>query len=229
MTKELLTVSMLATAFALGATEYVSPNVIGRCDIAKSSDLTKIIVPVPFLNFDADQTKSGQIKVADLIQVSTLSAGDKIYKIDSGKYLCWQLNDGKTAWTPVVATGVGGASGSEPGAATEAVLARGDGFWLETEATSVTLLGQAAPTDTVEVNLAKGWNLVGVSGVNDVNLSNITPAVGDKIILSNGTKIEATKDTPSVWAKRGDSTTEFTLTAGTGFWYYTENSKKISL
>lgn len=229
MTKELLTVSMLAAAFALGATEYVSPNVIGRCDITKSADLTKIVVPVPFLDFDADQTKSDQIKVADLIQVSTLSAHDKIYKIDDGKYLCWELNADKTAWTPVVAKGVGGASVSEPGAATEAVLARGDGFWLETVAKSVVLLGQAAATEAVDVNLAKGWNLVGVSGVNDVNLSTITPTAGDKIILSDGTKIEATKDTPSVWAKRGDSTTAFTLTAGTGFWYYTENSKKISL
>lgn len=228
MTKELLTVSMLAAAFALGAAEYISPNTIGRCDITKASTLTKVIVPVPFLNYNADTTSTEQIKVADLIQVGTLSAGDKLYKIANGKYLCWQLDTDKTEWVPVVATGVGGASGSEPGAATEAILDRGDGFWLETEATSVVLLGQAPATEGVEVDLAAGWNLVGVTKSAGVELSTITGAEGDKIIFSNGSKVEYDKNAKS-WAVRGGGTVPTTLEAGTGFWYYSGDAKKITL
>ena len=226
MTKELLTVSMLAAAFALGAAEYISPNTIGRCDITKASTLTKVIVPVPFLNYDADPASVDSIKVADLIQVGTLSAGDKLYKIDNGTYLCWELNEGKTAWTPIVATGVGGASDSAPGAATEAILDRGDGFWLETEATSVVLLGQAPATEGVEVNLVSGWNLVGVTQTDGVALSSISGAKGDKIIFSDGSKIERGT---SGWAVRGGGTVPTTLEAGTGFWYYSVESKSITL
>lgn len=226
MTKELLTVSMLAAAFALGATDYISPNTIGRCDITKSADLTKVIVPVPFLNYNADPVSTAPIKVADLIQVGTLAAGDKIYKIADGTYLCWQLNAGKTAWVPVVATGVGGASGSEPGAATGVELNRGDGFWLETSSTSVVLLGQAPETEGVSVTLAAGWNLVGVTKSAGVALNKIAGTKGDKIIFSDGSKVERGT---SGWAVRGGGTAPTTLEAGTGFWYYSVDSKSITL
>lgn len=225
MKKELLTVSMLAAAFALGAADYISPNTIGRCDITKDSALTKVIVPVPFLNYNADPASTAPIKVADLIQVGTLAAGDKLYKIANGKYLCWQLNEGKTAWEPVVATGVGGASGSEPGAATEAVLDRGDGFWLETAATSVVLLGQAPATEVVEVDLAAGWNLVGVTKSAGVTLSTIAGTKGDKIIFSDGTKVEYGTNG---WAVR-NGTAPTALAAGTGFWYYSVAAKSESI
>lgn len=231
MTKELLTVSMLAAAFALGAEEYISPNVIGRCDIDNSTDLGKIIVPVPFLNYNANPSSASDIKVADLIQVGTLSAGDKLYKIHGNTYLCWELNSGKTAWEAVVANGVGGASGSNPGSAEDAILKRGDGFWLETAATSVVLMGQVPETEGVEVTLASGWNLVGVTKSEGVALSSIAGGKGDKIIFSDGSKVEyATTATTSGWSVRGgDTAAPTTLKAGTGFWFYSVKGGKIAL
>ena len=225
MKKELLAFSVLSAAFALVAGEYVSPNVVGRCDITKSADLAKVIVPVPFLDYNAVPASATAIKVGEIIQVGNLTAGDKLYKIDGGSYQVWELNSDKSAWVKPNSVNLGAGSGTG-----EVTVNRGDGFWLETAATTVTLMGQVPSSeDPVQVSLAKGMNLVGVSNLAGKALSAIAGEKGDKIFFADGSRIERGA---SVWGKRGDDSFDpstYTLQAGTGFWYYSVSAKKITL
>lgn len=230
MKKELLAFSVLSAAFALVAGEYVSPNVVGRCDVTtvtKASGVTKskTIIPVPFLDYNADPASATAIKVGEIIQVGNLAAGDKLYKIDGNSYKVWKLNSGKTAWE-LADTVLLGADAGEG----EPVLARGDGFWLETAAEKVTLMGQVPSSEApVQVELAKGMNLVGVSTLAGKELSAITGEKGDKIFFADGSRIERGA---SAWGKRGDDSFDpstYTLQAGTGFWYYSVSAKTITL
>lgn len=226
MKKELLAFSVLSAAFALVAGEYVSPNVVGRCDITKSADLAKVIVPVPFLDYNADPASVAAIKVGEIIQVGNLEAGDKLYKIDGGSYQGWELNSDKSAWVKLNSVNLGAGSGTG-----EVTVNRGDGFWLETAATTVTLMGQVPESDAaVSVSLAKGMNLVGVSTLAGKKLSDIEDATqGDKIFFADGSRIERGA---SAWGKRGDNTfdpSNYTLEAGKGFWYYSVSAKTITL
>lgn len=229
MKKELLAFSVLSAAFALVAGEYVSPNVVGRCDIttvtkAQDASKSKTIIPVPFLDYNADPASATAIKVGEIIQVGNLTAGDKLYKIDGNSYKVWKLNSGKKAWE-LADTVLLGADAGEG----EPVLARGDGFWLETAATTVTLMGQVPSSeDPVSVDLAKGMNLVGVSTLAGKKLSDIEGAAqGDKIFFADGSKVEY--GATSGWAVRGGGAAPTTLAPGTGFWYYSVSAKTITL
>lgn len=231
MKKELLAFSVLSAAFALFAGEYVgeyvTPNHIGRCDVTTASS-HKTIIPVPFLDYNAVPASATAIKVGDLIQVGNLTAGDKLYKVAGTSYKVWTLNDGKTAWELADTVLLGADAGSG-----EPVLKRGDGFWLETSATTVTLMGQVPSNEAaVSVSLSAGWNLVGVSNLAGKNLEDIEgDARYDIIIFSDGSKIERGS---SAWKNRdgkisGFDASTYVLPAGAGFWYYTMAAKTITL
>ena len=230
MKKELLAFSVLSAAFALVAGEYVTPNHIGRCDVTTASSL-KTIIPVPFLDYNAVPDKATEIKVGDLIQVGNLAADDKLYKVNGASYKVWTLNSEKTAWVPVDTVLLGADAGSG-----EPVLKRGDGFWLETSATTVTLMGQVPSSEAaVDVSLSAGWNLVGVSNLAGKNLKDIEGAAQyDIIIFSDGSKIEC--GSSKEWKNRDGKIKDFkastyVLPAGAGFWYYTKtkDAKTITL
>lgn len=229
MKKELLAFSVLSAAFALVAGEYVSPNVVGRCDVttvtkASGATKSKTIIPVPFLDYNAVPASAAAIKVGEIIQVGNLTAGDRLYKIDGGSYQGWELNSDKSAWVELNSVNLGAGSGTG-----EVTVNRGDGFWLETAATTVTLMGQVPESEAaVSVSLAKGMNLVGVSNLSGKNLSDIEGAAqGDKIFFADGSKVEY--GATSGWAVRGGGAAPTTLAPGTGFWYYSVSAKTITL
>lgn len=162
MKKTLAILSSLTVAAAFAGN--VDPgNEFGFVPVTGKTGLKAVSVPLAGYSV-GDPTR---IKISEILQTGGLAADDKLYTLGSdGKYSEYTLQgDGTWKASRVVTVDVNGnmvaASGTP---ATEATLARGQAFWLDTQATQVCLMGQAT-TDQPEVTLSTGWNLVGSSSM----------------------------------------------------------------
>lgn len=154
--KRILGVAVLVAAGAAFATEVDSGNVFGFVPVTGATGLKAVAVPVAGYGASAD------IAVAEILQTTGLAANDKLYTLGAdGKYSEYTLNSDK-AWVASrkVTVGAGGMTAAQGTPAAEATLKRGQAFWLDTAATKVYLMGQAA-TDDVEITPTTGWQMIG--------------------------------------------------------------------
>lgn len=157
MKKSIAILSVLATSAAFAVTEVTSSNTFGFVPVTTSSTkLTCVAVPVN------GYTTGTSIKIAEILQVTALAAGDKLYTMSDGKYNEYTLSSEKT-WTPSkVVTVDGGGNFTEVGGtpAAEATIAPGGAFWLQTAATTISLMGDAT-TAATPAAITTGWQLIG--------------------------------------------------------------------
>ena len=161
--KNLLTIAaMMAAGAALAATDVDSGNMFGFVPVTGATGLKAIAVPVAGYGASAD------VKIAEILQTTGLAGksatydGDKLYTMAAGgKYNEYVLQEDKT-WkaSRVVTVGASGITADSGKPADEATLERGQAFWLDTTATTVYLMGQAA-TEAVEIEPTTGWQMIG--------------------------------------------------------------------
>lgn len=160
MKKSIVILSVLATSAALAATTVESSNTFGFLPVTTASTgLTCVAVPVN------GYTAGSSIKIAEVLQVTDLAEGDKLYTMTGGKYneYTLTLKEGNKTWAAsrIVTVGADGefvAQGGTP--PNEATIAPGGAFWLQTSATRVSLMGDATKTAS-EAKITKGWQLIG--------------------------------------------------------------------
>lgn len=155
--KKILGVAVLmAAGVALAATEVDSGNMFGFVPVTGAKGLKAVAVPVAGYGAGED------IAVAEILQTTGLAANDKLYTMTAdGKYNQYTLN-GNGVWVPAkVVTVVGNkVNTTTADSASEATLKRGQAFWLDTAATKVYLMGQAA-TEAVTITPTEGWQMIG--------------------------------------------------------------------
>lgn len=196
MKKTLAILSVLAAGAAFADTVVGSSNTFGFVPVA-GKGLTCVAVPVK------GYTTGSSIKIAEVLQVTDLTAGDKLYTMNGGAYNEYTLSTEKT-WTPsqIVTVGADGnfvAQGGTP--ATEATIAPGGAFWLDTKATTISLMGDAT-TPASAATITTGWQLIGNPSMTEdkkiLEISYEGLSVGDTLSV-NGKTYQYTK---SGWKDR---------------------------
>lgn len=229
MKKELLTVGvgLMATALFADTATFDSTNALGAVGIGLSDGTGgKYMVAVPFAG-----ASGGATSVSNVVACSNLAVGDKLYRANSsGQYDCWVVTSGTNGkyWKPTTAVEKTGVK-SAPTADT-AKVARGDGFWLETDVGTAYVLGEKAEGD-VSVSVAVGWNLVGLSSASSgKKLSDITEATqGDMIMLADSTRYCCAGGGKWVNPISSVVVSDTVLPVGKGFWYVAKTAKSITL
>lgn len=188
MKKSIAILSVLATSAALAVTEVESSNTFGFVPVtASSTKLTCVAVPV---NGYTDGTS---IKIAEILQVTDLTAGDTLYTMNGGAYNEYVLQNDKT-WkaSQVVTVGADGTFKTAAGTlATEATIAPGGAFWLKTNAEKISVMGDATKAAS-PAKITTGWQLIGNPSM--------TEAMDIQSIKANAGDILKTATTTYRWA-----------------------------
>ncbi len=203
--------------------------------VVSTAETTLVAVP-------ADCTAAG------LIDLSNRAAGDelKVYSKADKVYYTWTLTSGK-AWEPAVTYKVSETdSTSHSKAASDVQLSAGQAAWLtRTDTSKDILLAVIASSETIEVVVEKGWNMIaplpkGNESTVALNAVVSAGAAGDEIkIPTAGAPITCTYDSKTekwgYWSftknDKGRITgktwvSEVTIPAGTGLWYINGGSSK---
>lgn len=220
MKKSIAILSVLATSAAFADTTVVSGNTFGFVPV-EGKGLTCVAVPVK------GYTAGDSIKIAEVLQVTDLAEGDKLYTMaDGGAYNEYTLSSERT-WTPskIVTVGADGESEEQDGpSATEATIAPGGAFWLDTKATTISLMGDATEQASA-AEITKGWQLIGnPSLTTPFDVADLTPAKGD--VLSMNGKVYQYNATTKKWVDHSDRNNSYdtlTLPVGQGAMYRKAN------
>ena len=212
-----------------------STNTIGV--LVVSNGANTVAIAVPWASYDG----TGAISVSNLVRTANLTPGDTLqaYDSESKKYKSWKLSADKT-WEPQTVAG-----GSSETAADAYTVARGSAVWLtRADPTQpIYLVGGAAEAEKAEVGLAggtpesPGWNLVGASGTEPVDVGTVVGAAmtTDKVVVptayvpKNYEYVDGTGwgywDNETYTDAKGRKRvrkvfrTDTLIPAGTGFWY----------
>jgi len=181
--RSLLCLGALALAGGVVADGITPPtsNTFGWMRIDSTNAYT--VVAVPWLGCGG-----GNVKVADLVKIDNLTAGDTLYAYESGTYKAWILQDG--AWTPTTTV----ASGKTPAAsepAADAALARGAALWLFRQ----------SPMDG---NAAKPFYVYGQQGEGTVSAPTLTAGAYNLIANPNATAFDLNDNGKISGATSGD-------------------------
>lgn len=237
MKKELLIASVFAATIA-GAGSVTTSNTMGYVPVDGANSTTAngkkmYMVVAPFSGYD-----NGQIALADVIQTAGLSQGDEIFIPNGAGYDNYTLDD-KGAWTAskIVTINSDGTVTEKSGKpADTATIDRGNGFWVKTEASSLSLFGNAVTT-VAQVSAAGGgsknaWTMIGSTLNGAIQVSSIVGVKGDVIILANGTRYTKAATgwykTPTV-SSASPVTDSDVIPAGVGFWYASKDGLSQNL
>ena len=229
---------LFATAIAATSVFAFDSNEIALKEVTPPKADGRMLLAIPFNGYGTGD--SAAIAIADVLLTDALSAGDKIYlpRNEAGKYDEYTLSNDKTTWTAsrVVDVTSGSIQGTTGTPADQATIQRGKAFWLQSSATDVKLLGQAASQSKASVAASEGYQLLApTTSENDILISSLAGATGDVVILADGTRYQKTgkSDAGNGWrnvAARntviGDSDK---IPAGVGFWYKAGGSRTLSL
>lgn len=223
-------------AAGVASAEIAAPtsNTFGWLRVDSTKQYT--IVAVPWLGCDG-----AAVKVADLVKVDNLTAGDMLYVYQGGAYKAWILQNG--AWTPTTTV----ADGKKPaaaGGAAEAALARGSALWLyrQNAADPFYVYGQhSADVASAPALTAGAYNLIANPNASDYDLNSgkITGAtkgdqvqvVGDagvtRLYTFDGTSwgydnLVQVEGAP--FSRNERVTTGCTIPAGQGVWYVSKGA-----
>lgn len=233
MKKELFIVSLFAATSIFAATELVSnsmsvlPDVTPPCTSGEGKHL--MLVTAPFAGYGS----SANITVADVLLTDGLSNGDILFIQSSAKGTYDRYTFNGSGWTPAkkITINSNGTSTEGSVSADVAQIQRGKPFWLETEASSVTLLGQTASQDKQAVLVTSGdYNLVApTTSENPVELVAAFGANGDRILLASGVKyMKVSGAWKQVSPTRADASA-VVIPVGVGFWYMPASGSSITL
>lgn len=231
---------LIATAIAATSVFAFDSNEIAlkAVDVTSYKAHGRMLLAIPFDGYGT--ASGGNIAIADVLLTDTLAAGDKIYlpKSEAGKYDEYTLSNDKTTWTAsrVVDVTSGSIQETTGTPASEATIQRGKAFWLQSSATDVKLLGQAASQTTASVSASAGYQLLApTTSENDILISSLAGETGDLVILANGTRYQKTSksDAGNGWRNVADRNTVIgasdKIPAGVGFWYKAGGSRTLSL
>ena len=183
MKKSIAILSVLATSAAFAATTVESDNTFGFVPV-EGKGLTCVAVPVK------GYTTGTSIKIAEVLQVTDLAEGDKLYTMASGGAYNEYTLSSEGTWTPskIVTVGGDGDFGAKDGTpATEAQIAPGGAFWLDTKAATISLMGDATEAASA-ATITTGWQLIGNPSITaDCKISDIggTRTIGDVLQTSS--------------------------------------------
>ena len=194
-----------------GGQESVVPagNTIGIMKV--ESDLEKTIIPVPW-----GELGGGEIRVSNLIQVSNLTPGDRIYvytikedvPYDASKFESWELT-AAYAWQkiPVITLNEDGQQTDDTGKESDdPPVYRGQGVWLERQKTDKPIIlsgqynGDLATTPVHGTTEAPVHNIVASPNAEmDVDLNEVAANAGEDTVFL------PTKGAPRVYSFRNGS------------------------
>jgi hypothetical protein len=223
---------LIASAVAATSLFAVNSNEISFLPVTPPAANGLTLLAVPFNGYGSDNSAS--IAVADVLLTDGLSNGDKLYipTTTKGVYNQYTLNDG--TWVPNKVVTITGSSkiAGVADSPTEATIARGQAFWLETSASSVKLLGQAATQAKTTVSAVEGYQLLApTTSENDILISSLAGEKGDMVILANGARYQKTETRG--WrnlANRSEAITDADkIPAGVGFWYKAAGARSLTL
>lgn len=223
---------LIATAIAATSVFAFDSNEIALKAVTPPSANGRMLIAIPFDGYGT--TSGGSIAIADVLLTDTLAAGDKIYlpKSEAGKYDEYTLSNDKTTWdaSRVVDVTSGSIQETAGTPASEATIQRGKAFWLQSSATEVKLLGQAASQTKASVSASAGYQLLApTTSENDILISSLDGEKGDVVILANGTRYQMTASGWKDVSTRKAVTSADTIPAGVGFWYKAGGSRTLSL
>lgn len=204
MKKSIAILSVLATSAAFAATTVDSGNTFGFVPVTTASTgvkpvLTCVAVPVN------GYTTGTSIKIAEVLQVTDLTVGDKLYTMEGGKYneYTLTLKEDKKTWAAsrIVTVGAKGEFVEQGGTPpNEATIAPRGAFWLQTSATRVSLMGDATEQARA-ATISAGWQLIGNPSITDTyRISDIPGTIGDVLQTSSTAYRYVKIDGDSVWA-----------------------------
>lgn len=225
MKKSIAILSVLATSAAFADTTVVSGNTFGFVPVTTASTGDKPVltcVAVPVNGYTSDTS----IRIAEVLQVTDLTVGDKLYTMEGGKYNEYTLSTEKT-WTPsqIVTVGADGNFVDQGGTpANEATIAPGGAFWLQTQAEKISLMGDATEAASA-ATISAGWQLIGnPSLTTPFDVAALIPARGD--VLSMNGKVYQYNGTTGKWVDHKDRNNSYdtlTLPVGQGAMYRKAN------
>ena len=237
MKKELFIASMVAAASVFAAefesnSMSVLPVDAPPCTVSGGKNL--MLLTAPFKGYQGAES----ITVSDVLLTTGLSDGDKLYiQADAkGKYNCYTLGSG--SWTAANQITITTAGGREEGSlsANEATIQRGKPFWLETAATSVTLLGETLSSQVpTSLSTTRGaYTLVAPTTSESPVALTGESAIGkngDRILFADGTMYLKAND---VWVQQKPSPNTTlskgnTIPVGVGFWYMSADGSLVTL
>lgn len=223
---------LIASAVAATSLFAVDSNEISFLPVTPPAANGLTLLAVPFNGYGSDNSAS--IAVADVLLTDGLSNGDKLYipTTTKGVYNQYTLNDG--TWVPNKVVTITGSSkiAGDANSPTEATIARGQAFWLETSASSVKLLGQAATQTKTTVSAVEGYQLLApTTSENDILISSLNGEKGDMVILANGARYQKTATLG--WRNLANRSAAITdadkIPAGVGFWYKAGGARSLTL
>ena len=228
---------LIASAVAATSLFAVDSNEISFLPVTPPAAHGLTLLAVPFNGYGSGDSAS--IAVADVLLTDGLSNGDKLYipTATKGVYNQYTLNNG--TWEPNKVVTITGSSttAGDADSPTAATIARGQAFWLESSASSVKLLGQAATQALKTVSIPEaGYQLLApTTSENDILISSLAGATGDMVILANGTRYQKTSkdDAGNGWRNVAARTTVIgasdKIPAGVGFWYKAGGARSLEL
>ncbi len=222
----------------------VTVNTAGVLKVTASAK--KLPIAVPWVAFSP--TNSAPISAANLVKTMNLTPGDRLHVYDgdgTGTYKSWQLREGG-AWEPLGTYAIdsnGNINWESSGMPTATTVPRGAGAWLERQNTStpVYVVGQLDEAN-VTTPLTAGWNLVGSPTGAQFDVSDITPAEGDRIVIPTGTEPKNCTYENGNWGynvtsvinygglsftKTVRKTEDLKVPVGTAFWYISKGAGEI--
>ena len=216
--KKALFIASAVAATALFAIESNEISFLPVTPVGSTSNLK--LLAVPFNGYGTGDSES--ISVADVLLTDGLANGDKLYipTDEKGKYNQYLLSNG--TWEPAKVVTVSGSdiTAGQADSSGEATIARGQAFWIETEATNVKLLGQAATQTKTEKTLAVGYQLLApTTSENAIQVNQLGGAKGDLILLADGTRYQKTASGWKNVATRAAVENSVVIQPGVGFWY----------
>ena len=202
------------------------------------------VVSAPWVALDANVEDPAAMNVAKLVKTTNLTAGDVLIFFDGTNYKSWVLNSGRTEWEPINVVASDSPLGvALTGGAASTTIVRGQGVLLHRQnpkdgsgnAIPFYLYGQytSAPATTT-VAAGATMLLANPNPAASFNFSEITPAAGDKIIVTGSSipkvytyendawgyeKTEVTTAYGLQVQSKTRVTNESSVEAGKGFWY----------
>ena len=211
---------LIASAVAATSLFAFDSNEISFLPVTPPAANGLTLLAVPFNGYGSGDSAS--IAVADVLLTDGLLNGDKLYipTTTKGVYNQYTLNNG--TWEPNKVVTITGSSttAGDADSPTAATIARGQAFWLESSASSVKLLGQAATQTKTNKELAEGYQLLApTTSENAIQVNALGGAKGDLILLADGTRYQKTASGWKNVATREAVGDSVVIQPGVGFWY----------
>lgn len=237
MKKSLFLFSLVSALAFQADAAATGANVYGLLRVDSTNAET--FVAVPWLG-----AGTGDIKVADLIKTTNLTAGDELYAYIGGAFNKWTLSAEKE-WSPSSVVSQDGPAAVTAGASDQA-LTRGKGVLLVRHApiaSSFYIFGQVATSATAATEVAAGtanapaYTMIAppvvadVADLNAVMSHSSAPDAADRILVAsprggglvieykyvNGSWGRDVQNPSQPWLK--EFTSGLTIPAGQGAWY----------